>query len=82
MGLSSGTAALHLALVSWGGPGDVVPVFTFTFAATVKAIRYDGAEPHFILVGAIGLTMVLAMLRRRRETARRADGTPGQDMTL
>lgn len=49
VGLSSGTAALHLALVSWGvGPGDVVPVSTFTFAATVNAIRYVGAEPYFI----------------------------------
>jgi dTDP-4-amino-4,6-dideoxygalactose transaminase len=49
VGLSSGTAALHLALVSWGvGPGDVVPVSTFTFAATVNAVRYVGAEPHFI----------------------------------
>lgn len=47
--LSSGTAALHLTLVSWGvGPGDVVPVSTLTFAATVNAIRYVGAEPHFI----------------------------------
>jgi dTDP-4-amino-4,6-dideoxygalactose transaminase len=47
--LSSGTAALHLALVSWGvGPGDVVPVSTLTFAATVNAIRYVGAEPHFV----------------------------------
>jgi dTDP-4-amino-4,6-dideoxygalactose transaminase len=47
--LSSGTAALHLALVSWGvGPGDLVPVATFTFAATVNAIRYVGAEPHFV----------------------------------
>lgn len=47
--LSSGTAALHLALVSWGvGPGDVVPVSTFTFAATVNAIRYVGAEPFFV----------------------------------
>src|SRR5680860_925180 len=47
--LSSGTAALHLALVCWGvGPGDVVPVSTLTFAATVNAIRYVGAEPHFV----------------------------------
>jgi dTDP-4-amino-4,6-dideoxygalactose transaminase len=47
--LSSGTAALHLALVSWGvGPGDVVPVSTLTFAATVNAIRYVGAQPYFI----------------------------------
>lgn len=49
VGLSSGTAALHLALVSWGvGPGDVVPVSTLTFAATINAIRYVGAEPHFV----------------------------------
>ncbi len=47
--LSSGTAALHLALVSWGvGPGDVVPVSTLTFAASVNAIRYTGATPWFI----------------------------------
>jgi dTDP-4-amino-4,6-dideoxygalactose transaminase len=49
VGLSSGTAALHLALVAWGvGPGDVVPVSTLTFAATVNAVRYVGAEPHFV----------------------------------
>ncbi|WP_308423453.1 DegT/DnrJ/EryC1/StrS family aminotransferase [Ornithinimicrobium pekingense] len=49
VGLSSGTAALHLALASWGvGPGDVVPVSTLTFAATVNAIRYVGAEPYFV----------------------------------
>ncbi|QSR32858.1 pyridoxal-5'-phosphate-dependent protein [Nocardioides sp. S5] len=49
VGLASGTAALHLALVSWGvGLGDVVPVSTFTFAATVNAIRYVGAEPFFV----------------------------------
>jgi dTDP-4-amino-4,6-dideoxygalactose transaminase len=49
VGLSSGTAALHLALVSWGvGAGDVVPVSTLTFAATVNTIRYVGAEPHFV----------------------------------
>ena len=34
---------------AWGvGPGDVVPVSTLTFAATVNAIRYVGAEPHFV----------------------------------
>lgn len=47
--LSSGTAALHLALVLAGvGPGDRVLVSTLTFAATVNAIRYVGAEPVFI----------------------------------
>ncbi len=47
--LSSGTAALHLALVAWGvGPGDVVVTSTLTFAATANAIVYTGAEPHFV----------------------------------
>ena len=47
--LSSGTAALHLALVAAGvGPGDVVLTSTLTFVATANAIRYVGAEPVFI----------------------------------
>jgi dTDP-4-amino-4,6-dideoxygalactose transaminase len=49
VGLGSGTAALHLALVSWGvGPGDVVVTSTMTFAATANAIVYTGAEPFFV----------------------------------
>lgn len=44
--LSSGTAALHLGLLILGvGPGDRVVTSTLTFAATVNAIRYVGAEP-------------------------------------
>jgi dTDP-4-amino-4,6-dideoxygalactose transaminase len=47
--LSSGTAALHLALVILGlGPGDRVLVSTLTFAATVNAISYVGAIPVFV----------------------------------
>lgn len=47
--LCSGTAALHLALVSWGvGQGDVVVTSTMTFAATANAIVYTGAEPFFV----------------------------------
>ena len=47
--LSSGTAALHLALVSWGiGPGDYIPTSTMTFAATANAITYTGATPVFV----------------------------------
>lgn len=49
VGLSSGTAALHLALVELGiGAGDDVLVSTFTFAATANAVRYVGANPVFI----------------------------------
>lgn len=47
--LSSGTAALHLALLLHGvGPGDRVLVSSLTFSATANAIRYVGAEPVFI----------------------------------
>ena len=47
--LSSGTAALHLALLGLGvGPGDVVVVPTLTFAATANAVRYLGAVPVFV----------------------------------
>jgi dTDP-4-amino-4,6-dideoxygalactose transaminase len=47
--LSSGTAALHLALLLAGvGPGDKVLVSTLTFAATANAVRYTGAEPVFV----------------------------------
>src|SRR4051812_18811109 len=47
--LSSGTAALHLALLHHGvGPGDDVFVSTFTFAATANAVAYCGARPVFI----------------------------------
>jgi dTDP-4-amino-4,6-dideoxygalactose transaminase len=47
--LSSGTAALHLALVEAGaGAGTVVIVPTMTFAATANAVVYTGAEPFFV----------------------------------
>ncbi len=47
--LSSGTAALHLALLVYGvGPGDSVLVSDLTFAASVNAIRYVGATPVLI----------------------------------
>ncbi len=47
--LSSGTAAIHLALLGYGiGEGDVVLTSSMTFAATANAIRYTGAEPFFI----------------------------------
>ncbi|WP_404473101.1 DegT/DnrJ/EryC1/StrS family aminotransferase [Microbacterium aerolatum] len=47
--LSSGTAALHLGLLTLGvKAGDVVVTSTMTFAATTNAIVYTGAEPYFI----------------------------------
>jgi dTDP-4-amino-4,6-dideoxygalactose transaminase len=47
--LSSGTAAIHLALLTLGvGPGDDVLVSDLTFAATANAVVYAGARPVFI----------------------------------
>ena len=53
--LSSGTAALHLALLEAGaGPGKVVIVPTMTFVATANAAHYTGAELVFVDCDATG----------------------------
>jgi len=47
--LSSGTAALHLALLLLGvGAGDDVILPTLTFVATANVVRYVGACPVFL----------------------------------
>lgn len=47
--LSSGTAAIHLALIMLGvGRGDAVFCSSLTFAASANPIAYQGAEPVFI----------------------------------
>lgn len=47
--LSSGTAAIHLALVACGvGPGDEVITQSFTFCASAHPITYLGATPVFV----------------------------------
>jgi perosamine synthetase len=46
--MSSGTTALHLALLAHGiGPGDEVITSPFTFIASVNSIVYAGATPIF-----------------------------------
>lgn len=47
--LSSGTAAIHLALLLAGvGAGDEVICQSFTFAASANPILYQGAKPVFV----------------------------------
>lgn len=65
LGVSSGTSALHLALLAAGvGPGDDVLTVPMTFVATVAAIRYTGARPVFVDVHPEHYTLDPAQLEK------------------
>ena len=73
--ISSGTAALHLALRYAGvSRGDEVLCSTFTFAASANAILYQGAVPVFIDSDAASWNLdpdlLASFLRQRREINR------------
>jgi len=69
--LSSGTAALHLALLLVGvGPGDDVLVPSFTFVATANTATYLGARP--VLVDCDAATWQIAPDLVAEELAARA----------
>ena len=71
--LSSGTAAIHLALVVLGiGPGDEVACSSFTFAASANAIAYTGATPFFVDADEATWTMDPELLDRAIEGRRDA----------
>lgn len=47
--VSNGTVAIHVALLALGiGENDEVIVPTFTYIASVNAIKYTGAKPVFV----------------------------------
>jgi pyridoxal phosphate-dependent aminotransferase EpsN len=75
--LSSGTAALHLALQLAGvGPGDEVLASTLTFVASVNPIAYLGAKPVFIDSEASSWNMDPVLLEETLEQKARAGRLP------
>ena len=75
--LSSGTAALHLALSLIGvKPGDEVLTSTLTFAATANAIMYRGAKPVFIDSDAETWTMNPGLLREELKACAARNALP------
>jgi dTDP-4-amino-4,6-dideoxygalactose transaminase len=75
--VSSGTAALHLALHLLDvGPGDVVFCSTLTFVASVNPVRYLGATPVFIDSDPATWNMSAAALERALADADRKQRLP------
>ena len=75
--LSSGTAALHLALILLGvGPGDEVVCSSFTFSASANPILYQGAVPVFIDAEADTWNMDPAALEAAFSERQAAGGLP------
>jgi dTDP-4-amino-4,6-dideoxygalactose transaminase len=70
--LSSGTAALHLALLEVGvRPGDQVLCSSMTFVATANAIRYAGAEPVFVDAAEDDWNLDVRLVEQELQTAAR-----------
>ena len=60
---SSGTTALHLALLGYGiGEGDEVITVPFTFIASANSILYTGARPVFVDIAEDDFTMDAALV--------------------
>jgi dTDP-4-amino-4,6-dideoxygalactose transaminase len=77
LALSSGTAALHLALLlSDVGPGDEVLVSTLTFSASVNPIAYLGGRPTFIDSERTSWSMDPVLLVEALQTRARAGRLP------
>ncbi len=75
--LSSGTAALHLALQILGvGPGDTVLCSTLTFVASASPIRWVGAEPVFVDCSREAWNLDPALVEEEIEAASRKGKPP------
>ncbi|GAB3141643.1 aminotransferase class I/II-fold pyridoxal phosphate-dependent enzyme [Micromonospora sonneratiae] len=83
--VGSGTAALHLALLSLGvGPDQVVVVPTLTFVATANAVGYTGARPVLVDVdpatGNIDVGLLADLLPRLRDAGEEVAAVMPVDM--
>ena len=64
VGVSSGTGALHCAMLAAGvGPGDEVITTPFSFVASTNCILYVGALPVFVDIDPLTLNMDVAKVR-------------------
>lgn len=76
--VSSGTAALHLAMLACGiGPGDAVAVPDYTFVATANAVARAGATPVFVDVSPETYNMDIGALRALVERIVSSKGANG-----
>jgi dTDP-4-amino-4,6-dideoxygalactose transaminase len=81
--LSSGTAALHLALLLVGvGPGDDVLVPSFTFVATAAAVTYLGANPVLVDCSASNWTIDPDLVEAELAARARAGRLPSAVVTV
>lgn len=73
VGVNSGTSALHLALIGAGvGAGDEVITVPMTFVATSWAIRYVNAQPVFVDIDPVSLTMDVSQVESKITTKTKA----------
>ncbi len=77
VGVSSGTAAIHLILRVLGvKPGDLVLCSTFTFCASANPIVYQGAEPVFMDADAATWNMDPTLLEEELAAGKRQGKLP------
>jgi perosamine synthetase len=78
VGVSNGTAGLHLAMIAAGvGEGDTVLTTPFSFVASANCALYVGARPEFVDVDPLSLTIDPGLLADAADRLARA-GRPAK----